>query len=259
MHGVHAEEQSRAQDQQQPGHRGHTRIGRADHPPVTGVDAVEPYAQRHNRREHRHGAQHHPLPSGRHETHQVAGVRPQEPQVRRQDRLIPDADLEMLDDRDDDRHRQQHRSGDPEAVDQHQQHHVDDADQDHVEHQYEVGLGEHLHDQVAQPHQRAGKLHARAGHRHAPLQDGDRREVEHQEQHRVQPPGEWLVPTFRPRLRAFDIQFLDVGHACRFAHILHHGVRARSFLDAYSHHCGHGTRVLQVNGRFLYDCFQTIR
>lgn len=259
MHRIQAEEQRRAQDQQQTYDRVHARIGATNHPAMAGVDMVEPDAQRHEDGEHRRGPQHHPLPSGRHEAHEVAGVRPKESQVRRQNRLVADLHLEVFDHRDDDRHGQQHRSGDPEPIGDHEQDHVDHADQDHVEYQHEVGAGEHLRDEIAQSDQRARQFHTRAGHRHAPLQDGHRGEVEHEEQHRVQPIGEWLAPTLGLRVGAFDVQFFDVGHTRSLTHFLHHGSVPAPSLTHTATIVGQGMRGFQANGRFLYDCFQTIR
>ena len=94
---------------------------------MTRVEAVQEDEQRHERGKRRHRDQNGPLRAGRHETHQIAGVGFEEVQVAWQNRLVSNRHFEMLNHRDDERHRQKYRRGHPETIGEHQQNDIQDA------------------------------------------------------------------------------------------------------------------------------------
>ena len=198
---------------------------------MPAIDMVEHHEQCDEHQEHRECAEDDPMGPRRGETHQIAGIRAEEAQVGRQNRLIAYGHLEMLDDAHDDGHGQQHRRGYPEPVEQHEQRQIQRADEQQVQHEHEVALGPHLRHETP-AHDGTGQLHARAGLADAPLQRSDRRHVEHHEQDTVQPAGERLILTATAVSAAFaavpagrgvgplDIQHLDLaGRADGIGHV----------------------------------------
>ena len=76
----------------------------------------------------------------------IARIGFEEVQIAGKNRLISDGYFEMFDHRDNECHRQKYWRGDPEAVDEHEQYHIQHAPQNQVEHRHKVEVGEHFGD-----------------------------------------------------------------------------------------------------------------
>ena len=121
---------------------------------VTAVTMIQEYEKRNESNEYDDGEQNGPLCACRHEAHKIARIGFEEVQIAGKNRLISDGYFEMFDHRDNECHRQKYWRGDPEAVDEHEQYHIQHAPQNQVEHRHKVEVGEHFGDEAptGQPH-----------------------------------------------------------------------------------------------------------
>ena len=193
---------------------------------MTPVNMVEEHDQCHEHDERGRGNANHQRRVRWHETHEIAGIRTEEVQIGRQNRLITNLNLKSFDYRNDRGDCDQYRRGYPETIAQHEQHQIDDADHNHVQQKHEIQLQPHFRDEVTQTVERAGQRHPGAGQRHAPLQNRNRKKIEYQEQHGVEPTRERLAfLAASGRADRCDAQFFNwfvhgcSGHA--FPHFVH--------------------------------------
>ena len=188
---------------------------------MTAVDAVEVQAQAEQDEEPGGCAENDPMCTGRHEAHEIARIGFQEAQIGGKHRLIADDDLEMFDDRDDNRDRQINRRGDPEPVADHEQDQVDDAAYQQIQHGDEIQIRPHLGDETPTDG-RAGQFDAgRRGD--APFEHAHADGVEYDEQDAVQPAWERFPGAFQ-----CDLRFL-VFHTLLFVRIEYSAINASCF------------------------------
>ena len=157
LHRIQREEQSGKQNQQQAHNRIHCTglpVRASEQLAVARVTMIQEDEQRYESHKGHDRDQNGPLRASRHEAHQIARVGFQKVQIARQNRLISYRNLEMLNHRNNECHRQKNRCSHPESVGKHEQNHVQHAPQEQIQHRYEIGAGEHLSDEspACEPH-----------------------------------------------------------------------------------------------------------